>query len=75
MLIGQLKGRTRILSFSSNSSNKSNGSFPSRSILLMNMITGVLRMRQTSINRMVCSSTPFTQSITRITLSTAVKVR
>ena len=31
-------------------------------------------MRQTSINFFVCSSTPFAQSMTKITLSTAVKV-
>ena len=41
----------------------------------MKMMTGVLRMRHTSIKRSVWASTPFTQSTTRITLSTAVSVR
>ena len=41
----------------------------------MKMMTGVSRIRHTSIRRSVCASTPLTQSITRITLSTAVSVR
>ena len=64
-----------MFSFASTSSKRSVGSRPSRSILLMKTMTGVLRMRQTSINRSVWGSTPFTQSITKMTLSTAVKVR
>ena len=43
--------------------------------LLMNTITGVLRMRQTSNSLRVCGSTPFAQSIIITTLSTAVRVR
>ena len=63
-----------MLSLASTSSNRSVGSRPSRSILLMKTITGVLRMRQTSMRRSVWGSTPFTQSMTKITLSTAVSV-
>ena len=48
---------------------------PSRSILFTNTIMGVSRILQTSTNFLVCSSTPFTLSITKITLSTAVSVR
>ena len=73
--IGQERGRTWMLSLASTSSSRSVGSRPSRSILLMNTITGVLRMRHTSMRRSVWGSTPFTQSMTKITLSTAVKVR
>ena len=73
--IGQLNGRTFICNSSSISSSKSKGSLPSRSILLTKTITGVLRIRQTSINLRVCASTPLAISITIITLSTAVKVR
>ena len=40
----------------------------------MNTITGVLRMRQTSISLRVCASTPLAESMTMITLSTAVRV-
>ena len=64
-----------MLSLASTSSSKSVGSRPSRSILLMNTITGVFRIRQTSINRSVWGSTPLTQSMTKMTLSTAVSVR
>ena len=51
------------------------GVLPSRSSLFTKMMTGVLRMRQTCISFSVCSSTPLTQSTTRMTLSTAVSVR
>ena len=40
----------------------------------MKTITGVLRIRHTSMRRSVCGSTPFTQSMTKMTLSTAVNV-
>ena len=43
-------GRTLIFSSSSSSSSKSNGSRPSRSILFTKIITGVLRIRHTSIS-------------------------
>ena len=75
MLIGHDSGRTRMPNSASTSSSKSNGSLPSRSILLINTITGVLRMRHTSISRRVCVSTPLAASMTIITESTAVKVR
>ena len=74
MLMGQLNGRTLILSSFSSSSRMSNGSRPSRSILFTKMMTGVLRMRHTSISLLVCCSTPLAASITMITLSTAVSV-
>ena len=74
MPIGQVSGRVWIPSSRSSSSNRANGSRPSRSNLLMNTITGVLRIRQTFMSFRVCSSTPFAQSITRMTLSTAVRV-
>ena len=75
MLMGQESGWTLMFSFTSSSSRSSNGCFPSRSSLFTKMMTGVLRMRQTSMSRTVCSSTPLTQSTTRMTLSTAVSVR
>ena len=68
-------GVTLICNSRSTSSIRSNGSLPSRSILFMNTITGVLRIRQTSIRRRVCVSTPLAESITTIALSTAVSVR
>lgn len=46
-----------------------------RSSLLTKTMTGVLRIRHTSINLRVCVSTPLAPSITMITLSTAVSVR
>ena len=75
ILIGQESGRTLICNSSSNSSSKSNGSRPSRSILLMKMITGVLRIRHTSMSLRVCVSTPFAPSTTMMAESTAVSVR
>ena len=73
--IGQERGRTEMESSSSNSSSRSKGSLPSRSILLTKMITGVFLIRQTSMSFLVCDSTPFAPSTTMITLSTAVNVR
>lgn len=73
--MGQLSGRTFICSSVSSSSRRSNGSFPSRSILLTNTMTGVFRIRQTVISFRVCVSTPFAASTTMIALSTAVSVR
>ena len=74
IFIGQESGRTLILSSLSNSSRISKGSRPSRSSLLTKIITGVLRIRHTSINLRVCCSTPLATSTTIITLSTAVNV-
>ena len=51
------------------------GSRPSRSSLLMKVMIGVSRKRQTSINLIVRVSTPFAQSITMSAESTAVNVR
>ena len=68
-------GVTLICNSRSTSSIRSNGSLPSRSILFMNTITGVLRMRHTSIRRRVWVSTPLAESMTTIAESTAVKVR
>ena len=73
--IGQESGRTRTCSSASISSSRSNGSRPSLSILLMNTITGVLRIRHTSMRRRVWASTPLAPSMTMMTLSTAVRVR
>ena len=75
MPIGQVTGAVRILSTLSISSSSSIGGRPSRSSLLMNVMMGVSRMRHTSINLMVRSSTPFAQSMTISALSTAVSVR
>ena len=75
MLMGQDRGCTRMLSFISSSSRSSKGSLPSRSSLFTKTMTGVCRMRQTFMSFSVCSSTPLTQSTTRMTLSTAVSVR
>ena len=74
LLIGQVIGCKEIFNSASISSIKSNLFLPSRSILLINTMTGVARILHTSINLLVCGSTPFTLSITRITLSTAVNV-
>src|SRR5215203_4000754 len=72
--MGQVMGCKEMDNSFSISSNRSNRFFPSRSSLLMNTITGVLRIRHTCINLRVCSSTPLTLSTTRMTLSTAVRV-
>ena len=46
LMIGHERGRTLICNSCSNSSRRSKGFLPSRSILLMKMMTGVLRIRQ-----------------------------
>ena len=51
------------------------GSRTSRSILLMKVMMGVLRARQTSSSRKVCGSTPLAASITISAASTAVRTR
>ncbi len=75
MPMGQVTGAVRILRTLSISSSSSIGGRPSRSSLLMKVMMGVSRMRQTSINLMVLSSTPLAQSMTMSALSTAVSVR
>ena len=56
------------------SSSSSTGARPSRSSLLMNVMIGVSRRRQTSISLIVRSSTPLAQSMTMSAESTAVSV-
>ena len=41
----------------------------------MNVMIGVLRMRQTSRSLMVCASTPFAASMTMTAESAAIRVR
>ena len=50
-------------------------SLEGRSSLLMKTITGVERIRHTSISLRVCDSTPLAPSMTMMTESTAVSVR
>ena len=57
------------------SDSSSSGSRTSRSILLMKVMMGVLRARQTCSSRMVCGSTPLAASITMSAASTAVSTR
>lgn len=57
--MGQLSGVTCICSSFSISSSRSNGSWPGRSSLLINTITGVLRIRHTCISLRVCDSHAF----------------
>ena len=75
MPIGHVIGAQRMPSISSTSSISSIGSRPSRSSLLMNVMTGVARRRQTSISFSVRASTPRATSMTISAESTAVSVR
>jgi len=75
MPIGQVTGAQVTLSTFSISSSRSSGSRPSRSSLLMKVMIGVSRSRQTSMSLIVRSSTPFAQSMTMSAESTAVSVR
>ena len=75
MPIGQVTGAQEIPSTRSISSSSSTGERPSRSSLLMNVMIGVSRRRQTSISLIVRSSTPLAQSMTMSAESTAVSVR
>ena len=75
MPIGQVSGVVPILRTLSISSSSSIGERPSRSSLLMKVMIGVSRSRQTSISLMVRSSTPLAQSMTMSAESTAVRVR
>ncbi len=75
MPIGQLAGVTSSASRRSISSMRSKGSRPSRSSLLMKVMIGTSRSRQTSNSFSVCASMPLAASITITALSTAVSVR
>ena len=57
------------------SSMSASGSRTSRSSLLMNVMIGMRRARQTSSRRRVCGSTPLAASITISAASTAVSTR
>ncbi len=59
MPMGQVTGAQPMPSTFSISSSSASGSRPSRSSLLMKVMIGVSRSRQTSISLMVRSSTPF----------------
>jgi hypothetical protein len=75
MPMGQVTGAQWILRTDSISSSNSRGSRTSRSILLMKVMMGVSRRRQTSSSLMVCSSTPLAASTTMTAASTAVSTR
>ena len=75
MPTGQVNGTAGMPSVRSISSSSSSGSRTSRSILLMNVMMGVLRARQTSSSRSVCASTPLAASMTISAASTAVSTR
>ena len=75
MPMGQVTGAHWMPSTLSTSSSSSTGGRPSRSSLLMKVMIGVSRSRQTSISLIVRSSTPFAQSMTISAESTAVSVR
>ena len=75
MPIGQVIGAQRMSSMRSTSSISSIGSRPSRSSLLMNVMTGVSRSRHTSMSFSVRASTPLATSMTMSAESTAVSVR
>ncbi len=51
------------------------GAIPSRSSLLMKVMMGVFRIRQTSMSFSVWGSTPLPLSMTISALSTAVRTR
>jgi hypothetical protein len=75
MPTGQLIGHTSSASASATSSSRAKGARPSRSTLLMKVMIGTLRSRQTSNNLRVCASMPRAASITITAESTAVSVR
>ena len=72
---GQENGTASMPKCDSTSASTSKGGWTSRSSLLMNVMIGVLRARQTSNNRIVCGSTPLAASITMSAASTAVNTR
>ncbi|MCY1465163.1 hypothetical protein D9M71_832740 [compost metagenome] len=75
MPTGQENGTASMPRWPSISDSSSSGSRTSRSILLMNVMMGVLRARQTCSRRMVWGSTPLAASITISAASTAVSTR
>ncbi len=75
MPIGHVIGAHSIPSTVSISSSSSSGSRASRSSLLMKLMIGVVRSRQTSMSLIVRASTPRAASRTMSALSTAVSVR
>ena len=75
MPIGQFMGAVSSASRSWISSSSSIGSRASRSILLMRVMIGMSRRRQTSNSFRVCGSMPLAASSTMIAESTAVSVR
>ena len=75
MPAGQIIGAVSSASFEAISSISSKGFWPSRSILLMKVMIGTSRKRQTSKSFSVCASMPLAASITMIALSAAVSVR
>ena len=75
MPTGQLTGETSSCSVSAISSRRSNGSRTSRSSLLMKVVIGTSRRRQTSNSFRVCDSIPLAASSTITAESTAVSVR
>ncbi len=75
MPIGQESGAHSIWSLSSMLARISIGAIPSRSSLLMKVMMGVLRIRQTSMSFSVWGSTPLPLSMTMSALSTAVRTR
>jgi len=70
--IGQLIGHVSIPKTFSISSNRSNVSLASRSILLINVKIGICLMTHTLNNLIVCGSTPFDASITMTAQSAAI---
>ena len=75
MPIGQVMGAHSIWSLSSMLARRSIGLIPSRSSLLMKVMIGVFRIRQTSMSFSVWVSTPLPLSMTISALSTAVRTR
>ena len=72
---GQLRAQAWMPSTSSTSVSTSSGERPGRSHLLMNVITGMPRRRQTANSFFVCVSTPLAASSTITAQSAAVSVR
>ena len=72
---GQATGAASRASVFSISSISSKGSRASRSILLMKVMIGMFRRRQTSNSLRVCASMPLAASSTITAASTAVSVR
>ena len=75
MPIGQVSTVRSSASPDEISSSSASGSCPSRSILLMKVMIGISRRRQTSNSLRVWLSIPFAASITITAASTALSVR